>query len=942
MNCINNPLQGSRCIYCNANGLLDKFSELEVLVQQCHPSVIGITETKLSDAIDDSELYLRGYKMFRVDRSSGHHGGGVTLYVEETLQPVSYTPANSFPEQVWCHATFNKGERLYIGVCYRTPNSAIYTFDTDAAVLQLIEEFRDKQIMLMGDFNYPEINWCNPGLSLSSSSAAGRFQECVEDNFLTQHVTIPTRKDAILDLVLTSDPDLISTIDIQGVLGNSDHSTLTWMLNQRSPLRQQATPRIDYSKADFQSVKDGLAVIDWESAFYSMSVNEAWKFFRDGLLALLHAASPVTRVAADRRKPLWMNFRAFRAVKKKYAVFSKYKSNQHPACKKAASNARREIRAAKLMFETKLAANIKSDKKSFYAYVNSKRRAKPSLGPLLSGSGNGQLLSSPQELAEEFNRYFTSVFTQEDQRIPVQEDSIRNIHCPKLSDIVISTSSIHQIISTLPLDKSPGVDNISSRILRQLADSVSTPLAMLFRKSLDNGQVPDDWRSANVTPIFKKGDHSQPGNYRPISLTSQCCKIMETLLRDSITYHLESSQLIRQSQHGFRHGKSCLTNLLTFLDSVTRFVDAGDPVDVIYLDFAKAFDRVPHRRLLLKLAQHGLSGKLLDWISAWLKDRVQRTCIKGVFSEWSSVLSGVPQGSVLGPLLFLVFINDLDSHVVNAILKFADDTKIWSPANDDLQFQQLQFDLDALGCWSDTWQMQFNVDKCHVLHVGSNNHQFGYSMMGKPLQSVAYERDLGLIVSSDLKSYRHCVHAYKRASGVLAMIQRTVQTRDCQILTALYKTLVRPLLEYCSPCWSPHYAKDKALLERVQHRFTRLFGDLRHLDYQTRLRHLNLWSLEERRHRGDLIEVYKIMHQQSRISPDMFFQFPVDSITRGHTQKLLKQHCHRDIRLHFFSERVVSHWNSLSQEVVSAKSLNSFKGHLERLRHSEQMGLFMD
>jgi len=232
-------------------------------------------------------------------------------------------------------------------------------------------------------------------------------------------------------------------------------------------------------------------------------------------------------------------------------------------------------------------------------------------------------------------------------------------------------------------------------------------VSILLRKSLDEGVVPDDWKIANVSPIFKKGDKRKVSNYRPVSLTSQVLKVIETILRDAIVSHLETSNLIRDSQHGFRKGRSCLTNLLVFLDKLTTIVNEGHSADVIYLDFAKDFDKVPHQRLLQKLEGHGIQGKLLDWISSWLTNRRQRVCIQGKFSSWILVTSGVPQGSVLGPVLFLMFINDLDMGIENWILKFADDTKIFSERSEVKDCDKLQKDLELLQKWSIDWQMQF-------------------------------------------------------------------------------------------------------------------------------------------------------------------------------------------------------------------------------------------
>jgi len=302
---------------------------------------------------------------------------------------------------------------------------------------------------------------------------------------------------------------------------------------------------------------------------------------------------------------------------------------------------------------------------------------------------------------------------------------------------------------------------------------------------------------------------------------------------------------------------------------------------------------------------------------------------------------GVPQGSVLGPLLFLIYINDLDDDIVNSILKFADDTKLFGPVSDLAQHHQLQDDLKTLLQWSKEWQMLFHVDKCKVMHFGHNNLKMDYSLDNKTLQKVQQEKDLGVIISDDMKSSHQCIQAYLKANKMLGVINRAIVYKSKEVMLSLYKTLVRPHLEYCTVAWSPHYVKDKVLLERVQRRFTRMVPDLKELSYPDRLKKLGLWSLEERRVRADLIEVYKGIHGLSALPFDELFEFDTSGRTRGHSLKLRKHRSRLDLRLYFFSERVVSTWNCLDDQCVSATTLNSFKSNLTRLRR-QSMGLFKD
>ena len=453
---------------------MNKLQWLEITMEALDPDVIGITESWCNDRVLEAELAMDGYDLFRSDRGGGLRGGGVLLYARSSLRAVLYKTKCQDGEHICCKLTSSRGNELIIGVIYRSANIQLLNLDTNLTTRQLIRELSPKNFILMGDFNYPDIDWENhTGVALSSQ----QFVECLEDGFLTQHVVVPTRGASCLDLIITRDPDLVSDVENIGQFLNSDHCVIRCKIRNSNSKTTTWKDRLDYARADFDKIRREIGGITWS---LGESAGDAWEDFKSKILDVEKRLVPKAS-ERKKKKSIWMNHKAVNAVKHKHRVYAKYKRSDHPAYIKAEKNANMEVESARKAFETGLAKNIKSDVKSFYAYARSKSKTKVGVGPLEDDVGS--LITSDEGMCEIFNEYFATVFTDEDlTNVPDAEQMWKGSREESLSEIIIDTKTVEDRLSKLRADKSTGADDLSPRLLKEIQKEIIKPTVYIWNK----------------------------------------------------------------------------------------------------------------------------------------------------------------------------------------------------------------------------------------------------------------------------------------------------------------------------------------------------------------------------------------------------------------------------------------------------------------------------
>lgn len=899
------------------------------------PDIILITESWTREDVKSAEINLEGYSMLRKDRKT-RKGGGCLLYHKNDISISEDHHSNSNNETIWCSLRCNSSY-IKIGLCYSSPTL------TREELISLHQEIKEQceqndRVLVCGDFNHRSINW-----ELMHASPEGQeFLDLSQDCFLFQKVLEPTRGENILDLILTNEESMVEEVEVIEPLGKSDHNLIEFAIITEVTLIPWSKTYLNYKRTDLKGFRRHMNQVNWENRLEG-TASEMWEVYKDVFQKGVQLYVPVGQRKGGQPIPKWWNRHIRTLRKKRNRRWKKYRESgvysDYEKYKRALNRVTAALRSSKKRYEKTLADGAKANPKKFFQYARSKTKSKDRVGPLKDSEG--AVIQDNRIVAKTLNDYFASVFTHEDtSRLPTPTHKFHGEEANALTDVTVTKDIVYQRLKAIKVDKAQGNDGMHPSLLSNLAEEISTPLAIIIERTLENEDVPEDWRQANVTPIFKKGEKSKAENYRPVSLTSQVSKTAESIIKEAIVDHITTYDTLNRTQHGFIKGRSCLTNLLTFLEEVTDMLDRKLPVDIVYLDFSKAFDKVPHKRLLEKLHAHGVRGKVWTWIKNWLSGRQQRVIIQGETSDWKPVLSGVPQGSVLGPLLFLIYIDDIDENIRSRLLKFADDTKLFGPVATPEQAEILQQDLRQMHYWSKEWQMLFNPGKCKCLHLGFNNLNYDYFVGDNLIESTEEEKDLGVWVDVLMNFSKQCAAAVAKANGVLATIRRTITNKSPKIIIPLYKSLVRPHLEYAVQAWRPFLQRDVDNIEKVQQRALRLITGYAQLTYPQRLKKANLVSLETRRMRGDMIETFKIIKGLEGINREvMFIMRQIRSGNRGHNEKIFKQHSRLDIRKYSFSRRVVDQWNCLKPETVASETINQFKSKIEPMVN-ERRGLY--
>ena len=861
----------------------------------------AVTETWLRDH-RDAELNIDGYTLFRQDRnrtrkSRGRESGGVALYIRDDVSGTAEVILNFSSGVIEMIGVQLKRPNLVIIAIYRQPDdltrgnrsTSVQFARATAALRRTLGNLNQPMpdTIFCGDFNLPHATWpqavAKTGASGDEKTMINDLSQLCDEFFLTQCIESAThRKGNTLDLVFTNNDDLIHSYTSTPTQ-MSDHFILecmTTLLNESGTSKADVTPEPERlaslnfhsEKVDWQLMKTAFAEVDWDAELQGRDPESMMERFID---ICFHVSAervpkkrPKAKLPTSKRIPKYRkNLMRKRSRKKKQLAGA-----TSPA--KILKIQTELVEIEKLLMishqqsrddeEQHAVDSIKRNNKYFYTYAKKYSSTKTGIGPLINSSGD--IVDDHGEMANMLAAQYTSVFSTPLDQPTINRQNPANNSSDTLTDITFSESDFVDAIQELNSNSAAGPDGFPAILLKQCKEELAKPLCLIWRKSLDLGTVPRTCKCANIIPIHKGGSKGMAKQYRPIALTSHLVKIFEKVLRRYLVVFLEANGLFNPGQHGFRNGRSCLSQLLMHYEQVLDGLETGTNVDVIYLDFAKAFDKLDFTVTLDKIRNLGIGGKLIKWIQSFLTGREQSVIVNGTASAPTEVVSGVPQGSVVGPLIFLILISDIDSNVNSSFVSsFADDTRIGRKINSVDDIQALQQDLNSVYKWANDNNMQFNCDKFECLKYGKGDLKSAARYTtedGREIEVKEATRDLGVLISSDGSFSHHINKVCDTGSKLCSWILRTFKTRQRHPMITLWKSLVLPHFDYCCQLWAPDKTGDIQKLERIQKSFLSKISGYRHLNYWELLKALNINSLERRRDRYSIIYTWRMLEKQ--------------------------------------------------------------------------------
>lgn len=860
------------------------------------------------------------FDVFLTNRDSSYKikGGGSAILIDSRLKSKIVKSISIMGNDIIICDLIHQSQVIRLICLYRPPNSP---FCSTKKLIRILKDYHHENTILCGDFNAPFISHVSRTIRNHTDLL---LLDYFSDLGFSQLINEPTHeKGAILDLLLANKNSLISHASVQD--GLSDHFSIQFQINIPKPTASiKCIP--DMSDTNLKKIMPSFSHISPISLKNEPTINGKYNLFIENIHFILDTSLPMLKIS---NRPKAKNYpkhikKALSQKRKTFLLFKKSKASL-----KEYQNICKTVKHLLKKYNRNFISNLVTNSKKLYKFVNSKKMAHQNIPTIIH---NNIVYSDNSSKCE----IFADIFQKNFMNNPLHSPPSLNL--PKIQDIIedikLDIPLVSYFLSKAPNKNSTSPDGIPYKLLKHCRLSLAPTITEIFRVSLYSSTLPAFWKQSIVIPIFKNGDKSQPANYRPISLTSTLCRILERIIALNILKFLTKNKLINPEQFGFLPHRSTTAQLLSATNSWYNSLLKDIPSHCLYVDLHKAFDSVPHKFLIFKLHAYGIRGKLLSWIKNFLTDRTFRVKIEDKVSPPKLIKSGVPQGSVLGPLLFLIYINDLPLIIPHPIQirMYADDIKLFHHILSIMDARLLQKSLNAISKWCADWALPIAKNKTFLFKIGSNI-EYPYTINDTSIDSISSIRDLGVLMDSSLSFKEHISIIVRNAYFRSYQLLRTIHSSDPKIWAIAFTTYVRPILEYSSEIWNPRLNNLKEKIEKVQRFYSRrALYKCKQYDinspkpYHERLKILNLDTLELRRKITDLCMIFKIINGLVHLDKNSFLEINTRTSRKNNFQiKFPKKNSKTENSL---INRSINLWNSLPPPIFLAESSENFKARL--------------
>ena len=938
----------------NIRSLNKNFDQFHTFVNKLkfNHGVIGISETWLKDTSPSSLFSIEGYRLILNNRLN-KRGGGVAFYITENLNYVLLDDFNLMSEvieSIFIEIKVPNRRSIIIGEIYRPPNSSMPEFTEILQNLLSNEYFYNKTCFIMGDFNLNLLQ-CNENPSCQD------FLNLMLSKSFVPLIKKPTRvsdaSSSLIDNIFLNNPlpDITSGIVVSDI---SDHFPIYTISSLNLISRSNSHPFSsgirDTSESNLNKLREKLKKINWSVVYNQDDVNLSFDYFLHILTTNYNSIIPLHQSTRSTRKKIpkqpWISKSLLKSINRKNKLFHKYKNDPNTVNKSRYVRYRNvltsSIRLARQMYFSRQFEKHKHDLKSTWKVINEALNTKKDTNFPQHIIEEGRKIEDPTEIAELFNDFFVNIGPNLAKDIPNTDKDfhifLKNRNSQSLFFEPVIEEEIKDIVNNLNTKKGSGCDGITNFLLKSIINEIITPLTYILNLSMSSGKVPQKMKLAKVVPVFKKGDRDYVNNYRPISLLTSISKILERLVYKRTLKFLVNCKILGDSQFGFRKNHSTTHALLTFLDKVAHAIDDTSHTIGVFLDFSKAFDTINHNILIYKLRHYGIRGRALDWFQDYLTNRKQFVSINGKESELKSISCGVPQGSLLGPLLFILYINDLqNSSQLLSFICFADDSNLFlSHRNPHTLVSTLNNELKNVQSWINANKLSLNIDKTHFM-LFSNTLQIlpdKVRIDNIELSQVVCTKFLGLYIDSDLSWKSHILYLSKILSRNTGILNKLKSFFPSHTLLSVYSTLITPYLNYGILVWGN---ASKTLLDTLFHIQKRAIRNVNHARYLSHTNKLfyknNILKIVDLFYYNIGIFMYQLAANQL---PNIFLQMFTKNSSIHNYPTRQREAYHLPRTRTIFAQKTIfftgpRYWNDLPAQTKNSSSLFAFKRRLKQL-----------